>query len=69
MSYEVNNSEIQALLREMGRSIKKQCPEGWGFVLNLVDFNSDQTFYLASIDRSTAAEFLREMAAKIERDS
>lgn len=53
----------------IGRIIKKEMPQGWGFVLILSDFNQEGSgamTYLSSIERESCIKMLKEFIAKAE---
>lgn len=64
MTYEIDNPEIQALLRQIAERLGGQMPKGWGFTLLLFEFTpGDSLFYISSAQRpdmvKTMQEFVR----------
>lgn len=62
--YEIQNPEIQQLLRELGEKIGAEIPAGWGFALLIFEFSpGEQMFYISNAQRQdmTAAmlEFVK----------
>lgn len=70
MNFEVRSSEIENLLRDLGRKISKDMPIGWGFTLFIFSYGPNGSlFYLSSANREdmieTMKEFLRKQGEKI----
>ena len=68
-SSEVENSQIQELLTDIGRTLKRAMPEGWGFTLLLFDYahpdgETGAMFYLSSAQRADMRKALTEFLAK-----
>lgn len=64
MSYEIDNPEIQSLLRSIAEKLGVQMPQGWGFTLLLFEFTpGNSLFYISSAQRpdmvKTMQEFIR----------
>ena len=61
----------EARLRVIGRKVKTQMPNGWGFVLCMASFDEGgpdgRMTYLSSVQRADAVNLLRELADKLER--
>ncbi len=71
--YQITNEEVQAKLRELGRIIGGQMPEGWGFTLLMFDYGEktglpghDAVFYLSSADRGDMITAMKEFIKKQE---
>lgn len=64
--YEVQNKEIQALLRNIGVSLKRDMPPGWGFTLLIFSFKSEGLFYISSAERTTMIAALKETIGNLE---
>ena len=64
--YEIHNAAIQAQVKHFGDEIKKQMPDGWGFVLMMFDYNSDSLFYISSADRGGSIDIVKEWIQKME---
>ena len=59
--YEVRNAEIEKQLKEIGGSIAKSLPEGWGFTLFIFSFGEGgSTFYLSNAERGDMMQALEE---------
>jgi len=59
--------EAENEARKLGRLIKADMPEGWGFVLMLVSHGENGVFtYLSDCQRQDIIKFLREIAYKLE---
>ncbi len=64
--YEVDNPEIKALLLDLGRKLKKDMPEGWGFTLMIFEYGSGPGFfYLSSAMREDMIKMLHEAIDKL----
>jgi len=65
MTYEINNPQIQALLRETGDSLHKMIPKGWGFCLMIFGFGDcDEMFYISDARREDMIKVLLEFIDK-----
>lgn len=65
MDYQVRNLEIERLLREVGRMIKKLMPKGWGFTILMFDYKKDGSmFYMSSSERTSMIEAMKEFIQK-----
>jgi hypothetical protein len=71
MAYEVNNPEIQALLKQTAESISKTLPQGWGFTLLLYQFHGegDSLFYISNAQRKDMMHTFREFLGKQDIDA
>lgn len=58
--YEIENEEIKELMLEIGNHLKKLMPEGWGFAVQIFQFNGEAFFYASSAERETMVKALRE---------
>lgn len=69
-SFEVENPQIIAALRHMGRDLKGRMPEGWGFALLMFDYGTSEgsMFYLSSAERSDMLKAMKEFIAKQEKE-
>lgn len=67
MSFEVRNEEVEAKLKEIGRAIKADMPEGFGFALLIFSYKGapdGSMFYMSSAERSTMIAAMREFIQK-----
>ena len=65
MQYEIDNATIEALLKEMGQSLKAKMPEGWGFNLLIFSYGEGGSmFYLSSAQRKDMINAMQEFIAK-----
>lgn len=67
-TFEVRNSEVEEKLREIGRTLKEQMPEGFGFALLIFSYKPGSMFYLSSAERDTMIAAMREFIAKHEHN-
>ena len=63
MPFEVRNPEVEAKLKEIGRAIKADMPEGFGFALLIFGYKGapdGSMFYMSSADwgRKCILDFL-----------
>jgi|HubBroStandDraft_6_1064221.scaffolds.fasta_scaffold00550_18 hypothetical protein len=68
MAFEVRNTEIEELLRMLGRWLKEQMPEGFGFSLLIFSYKPGSMFYTSSAERDTMIQAMREFIAKHEHN-
>lgn len=70
IQYETHNPEIQALMLDIAKRIGGVMPKGWGFMLHLFEFGTDEnpgsSFYASSGDREDSIRMLKEWIAKSE---
>ena len=67
MKYEIPNEEIEALLKDLGKSLKNRMPEGWGFNLMIFSYGEGGSmFYLSSAQRNDMIKAMREFVDKFE---
>jgi hypothetical protein len=59
--FEVQDPEIEKLMRDLGRSLKKDMPLGWGFTLLIFSYDGEGFFYISSAERASMMEALQEM--------
>jgi hypothetical protein len=67
-TFEVRNPEIEEKLREIGRTIKRDMPEGFGFTLLIFSFEPGSMFYISSAERDGMIAAMREFIAKHEHN-
>lgn len=62
-------AEAEAKARELARTIKKDLPTGWGFMLILASYGADGFMtYISSCDREDAKKMLVDLFKKFEMD-
>jgi hypothetical protein len=66
--FEVRNPEIEGKLRDIGRTLKGQVPEGFGFALLIFSYKPGSMFYVSSAERDTMIAAMREFIAKHEQN-
>lgn len=67
MKYELQNPEVQALLRTLAETIGKDMPKGWGFTLLIFEYApGDSLFYISSAQRQDMMKTMREFIAKFQ---
>jgi len=67
--YEVRNQEVEDLLTNIGRILKKIMPEGYGFALHIANYSEGGgIFYVSSIKRDDYIKLLREFIQKFEEN-
>lgn len=66
MSYEIRNPQIEAMMREVAKTISAQLPEGWGFSLFLFKFFAEDSFYISSGDREGVVHSIRQWLERME---
>lgn len=67
MKYEVQNPEIQTLLRQIAEKIGEQMPDGWGFTLLMFSYGqAGNLFYISSAQRQDIMNTMREFIQKFE---
>jgi hypothetical protein len=67
-TFEVRNPEVEEKLREIGRTLKGQMPEGFGFALLIFSYQPGSMFYMSSAERDTMIAAMREFIAKHEHN-
>lgn len=66
-SYEVHHAGAERMLREIGNTLKKRMPPGWGFSLFIFSYGEQgEMFYLSSASRPDMLKALKEFIAKQE---
>ena len=65
-TFEVRNETIEGHLRQIGKTIARELPPGWGFTLLLFSFGEGgSTFYISNAQRADMIEAMKEF---IERN-
>jgi hypothetical protein len=65
VNYEVENPEIEQLLRGLARTLKGKMPPGWGFSLFICSFGGGgSSFYISSMERQSFLESLQEFMVR-----
>jgi len=64
--YEVRNPFIEALQREVAKTIGKQLPEGWRFALFMFKYSAADSFYISSGDREGVMHSIRQWLERME---
>jgi len=60
---------IEEKAREIGKKIHSALPEGWGFVLLVVEFDpGKQASYISDCSRACTIHALREVADRLEKE-
>jgi hypothetical protein len=62
--YEIRKPEIEQALRELGRTIGSQTPEGYGFALLMFSFEGHEMFYISNAQRE---DMIKAMLEFVER--
>lgn len=57
--YEIENAEIKALLKEMGRRLGNSMPPGWGFTLFIIEHDGSLDGGAAGDDQGVLREFIQ----------
>jgi hypothetical protein len=65
-TFEVRNHEVEEKLRELGRTIERDMPEGFGFTLLIFSYEPGPMFYISSAERDGMIAAMREFIAKHE---
>lgn len=57
--------EIRLRLQDIGRLIKRELPEGWGFTMLVASHGTVEgvTLYISTVDRADALQLMREFIA------
>lgn len=64
--FEVKNTEVEKVMKEIGQLIAKELPEGWGFSLMIMDYGKNGcTFYISTVQREDMVKAMQEF---IERN-
>ncbi len=64
MKYEVDNTTIEVLLKELAQGLGERLPEGWGFNLLILNYRErGSMFYISSAQRKTRINAMREFIA------
>ena len=59
--YEIENEKVKELMLGIGRRLREQMPEGWGFALEIFEFEHGKSFfYVSSAERETMITALQE---------
>ena len=65
-NYQVKNEQMETMLKEWGRKIKKTLPKGVGFTLFLYDYGENGSmFYLSTSERADMIKALEEFIQMI----
>lgn len=67
--YEIENKEIQSLLRDVAKRIGADMPDGWGFTLFLFSYDAppdNSLFYISSANREDMRKAIQEWLAMEE---
>lgn len=68
--FEIENTEIQTILNDMGKSIASGLPKGWGFNLLIFSFGEGgSTFYISNAQRADMISTMKEFIEKQETES
>lgn len=71
-NYEVNDTEAKATLRSISGKIGGALKDGWGFLLMLYEYGTQDKpgamFYASSSDRESTTRMLREWLERQEKD-
>lgn len=63
--YTILDPDIEKQLREMGRNLKAQMPDGWGFALLMFTYGEGGSlFYLSSGERANMVKVMEEFIAR-----
>lgn len=65
-NYEVINKEVQERLLQLAKLLQSECPEGWGFALQMFEFKGKAFFYISNADRKDMIMALKEFIRKEE---
>jgi hypothetical protein len=68
MRYEVRNEAAEQKLREIGRMLKDNMPDGFGFTVLVFSYKGKELFYISSAEREGMIETMREFIAKFEEN-
>ena len=64
---QVRNARIEELLRQLGAGLKVATPEGYGFMLMVMEYGEGKNcFYISSVQREDAIKMLEEMLEKLK---
>lgn len=65
MSYNIRNEEIELILRDIGKRIGASIPPGWGFNLQIFEFEpGDALFYISNANREDIVKVMKEFIAR-----
>jgi hypothetical protein len=65
--FEVRNEEIEQQLKAVGRAVKDNMPDGWGFTLFMFSYGADGSmFYLSSANREDMVKAMKEFIERQE---
>jgi hypothetical protein len=67
-TFEVRNPEVEEKLREIGRAVKADMPQGFGFALLIFSYEPGSMFYISSAERDGMIAAMREFIAKHEHN-
>ena len=63
--FQIQNEEIQRIMKETGRAIGRSLPKGWGFALLIFDFKENGAmFYCSNATRESMIEAMKEFIQK-----
>lgn len=66
--FEIKNDEIQKILKDLGNSIARILPKGWGFNLLIFNFGKKGAmFYLSNADRKDMIAAMKEFISNEEK--
>lgn len=68
-NFEVQNENVEVIMKEIGELLKTAMPEGWGFTLLMFDFvkgEGGSTFYISNAQRSDMLKLMKEFIEKQE---
>jgi hypothetical protein len=63
------NEEIETLLKDIGRTINAQMPQGWGFTLLIYTYKADSMFYISSGERNGMLKSLEELLTNLRKSN
>lgn len=64
MDYEINNPEVQAVMRKLAEKIGDVMPENYGFTLFIFGLNNQDLFYISNADRESMIRTMQEFIQK-----
>ena len=67
-TFEVRNPEVEEKLRQIGRAVKADMPEGFSFTLLIFSYEPGSMFYISSAERDGVIAAMREFIAKHEHN-
>ena len=64
-SFEVENKEVEAMLKDIGKTLHGIMPEGFGFTLLMFSFGENgSTFYISDAQRDDMLKAMQEFIDK-----